>query len=235
MIYSDDAKFQDDLPSNQVDQSANASKIQRRRFVSAAGLAVSGVALTTMFDKPAQAFHKTPRSLKNQLVSVQRHENDHVAFLLKVLGTKARPAPTFKNLRASNPNKFLELSRVFENVGVGAYLGATPIIFNRGVLAAAGSIATIEARHAGFFNALLRNDITENAFGAEQSFERPFKIEEVVTFVSPYLASLNGGPPLSFETAPDKQNDANDIAILNFALVLEYLEAEFYNLNVPRL
>lgn len=233
MVYSDDATFPNDLglPSNQVEQSVKANKIQRRRFVSAAGLAVSGVALTTMFDKPAHA-HQTPRTLKNQLESVQRHENAHVAFLVNFLGPNARPKPTFKNLRASSPSKFLELSRVLENVGVGAYLGATPIIFSRAVLAAAGSIATIESRHAGFFNALLCKDVTENAFGAEQSFERPFTVAEVVKFASPYLVSLNGGPELTFSTEPSA---SNDIAILNFALALEYLEAEYYNINVPRL
>jgi len=118
-----------------------------------------------------------------------------------------------------------------ENTGVGAYLGALPVINRRAYIAAAGSIAQIEARHAGWINTFSGDHITTNLFGDEQSFERAFTIDEVVDSASPFIADLNGGPPLTFDPTP---SDDNDIAILNFALALEYLEAEFYNINVPR-
>ena len=55
------------------------------------------------------------------------------------------------------------LAQVLENTGVGAYLGAAPNINDSSILAAAGSIATIEARHSGYLNVFLRDPITGNS------------------------------------------------------------------------
>ena len=170
-------------------------------------------------------------NLRHQLKLVQRHENAHVTFLVTALGAAKRPKPTFRNLAQRNLDAFLNVSRALENTGVGAYLGALPNLLSKDYVAAAGSIALVEARHAGFFNTVESRPMTENAFGQELDFERALTIEEVITQASPFIASLNGGPPLTFSSTPSPEND---IAILNFALALEYLEADFYNINVPR-
>lgn len=163
---------------------------------------------------------------------IQRHENEHVAFLVSALGSSARPKPTFQNLEQRNVRSFFQVSQDLENTGCGAYLGAAPYILSREILAAAGSIALIEGRHAGWVNTLVNDPITLNVFNQEQSFEMPLTADQVVELAGPFVASLNGGPPLSYSTTPSA---ANDVAILNFALALEYLEAEFYNVNVPAL
>ena len=212
------------------------SLLGRRGFIRGTsallGSAAAGAAV--MLESSGEAIAQTGPApgagLLQQLKLVQRHENAHVTFLKTALGAAARPKPTFKNLLQPNLPAFLNVSRALENTGVGAYLGAAPAIQDPAYLAAAGSIALIEARHAGYFNAVQARPMTENLFGQELDFERAFTIDEVVTSASPFIASLNGGPALTFSST---RSASNDIAILNFALALEYLEAEYYNINVP--
>lgn len=217
-----------------------ASPLGRRGFIRGTGAllgsAAAGAGAIFVSAEDAVAHDRGGRggrgqSFRNQLQLVQRHENAHVRFLEGALGAAARPKPTFRNLEQRNLNAFLDVSRALENTGVGAYLGAVPILLSKAYLAAAGSIALIEARHAGFFNTIESRPMTENVFGQELDFERALTVQEVVANASPFIASLNGGPPLTFDSTP---SPANDIAILNFALALEYLEADFYNVNVPR-
>jgi hypothetical protein len=179
---------------------------------------------------PPHLSHLDGRQLAQEFEAIQAHENAHVEFLVTALGDLARPMPSFVPLKQHSVLDFVETSRALENTGVGAYLGAAPIIFNSDYLAAAGSIMDIEARHAGFLDVLLGQIMTENVLGNTQNFETPLSIQQVVNLAGPFITNLNGGPPLTFSTTPSA---ANDIAILNFALALEYLEAAYYNINVP--
>jgi len=205
----------------------------RRSFLTKGALGSAGIVLAQGFGFPTSAGAQTTAAsaqIRQNFIDIQRHENDHVVFLVGALGSAARPKPVFRNLLQSSIQHYYGVSQALENTGVGAYLGAAPVINSRAILAAAGSIALIEGRHAGWLNTLVGARLTTNAFGEEQSFERPLTIAEVVAAASPFIANLNG-PPLTFSTTP---SDANDVAILNFALALEYLEAEFYNVNNPR-
>ena len=213
----------------------------RRRFLLTAGAAgasavASGVltqrALGARPDEEARERLRMPTA-RAQFESIQKHENDHVDFLVQALGASARPKPTFQGLEQASFDAFVKLAQTLENTGVGAYLGAAPLIDSMANLAAAGSIATIEARHAGYLNTALNDPITGNVADddANPSFEAPLTAAQVVAGAGAFITNLNGGPPVDYAGAPSPQND---IAILNFALALEYLEAEFYNINVPK-
>jgi len=80
-----------------------------------------------------------------------------------------------------------------------------------------GSIALIEAEHAGYINTLLNKVHTLDVFGNEQQFAQPLTVQQVVNLAGPFIQDLNGGPALTFNATPSRNND---IAILNFALAL---------------
>lgn len=191
-----------------------------RSLASAAAVVPASLLVTQTASAAAKsAFHLSPEQAFREIRS---DEDAHVSFLKQALGSAARPKPTFKGLQQSDVDNFVKLSQVFENVGVGAYLMAAPAISSKSTLAAAGSILTIEARHAGYLNALTGMPLSTNG-----AFDKPIPQAQIVSDVSPFIASLNGGPDPS-------KSLTNDVDILNFALLLEYLEATFYDLNVPK-
>jgi hypothetical protein len=167
-----------------------------------------------------------PDTIKHAFREIMDDEAKHVSFFeaaLKKAGAPVRPKPTFKGLAQSNQSDFITMSGILENTGVAAFLMAMRAISDKKYVAAAESIATIEARHAGFVNALLAKPLSENG-----AFDKPISHAELIKAVSPFIESLNGGPD------PADALD-NDTVILNFALLLEHLEAEFYRVNVPNL
>jgi hypothetical protein len=97
-----------------------------------------------------QAFGSSA-ALKAFAETVAAHEAKHVAFLKKALGSAAIKSPAFDfGDTVSDQAKFAATAQVLEDTGVSAYLGQVGNVSQRAVLSAAGTIATVEARHAAW-------------------------------------------------------------------------------------
>ena len=114
-------------------------------------------------------------------------EDAHVEALtetIKKLGGKpaAKPKVAFAGAFAS-PAAFLKTSNALEDTGVSAYNGAAPNIKAVEVLAAAGSIVQVEARHA----ALIR--LARDKPPAPLAFDKASEMDEVLKAVMPFIKS----------------------------------------------
>lgn len=87
---------------------------------------------------------------------VADHENAHVSFLKGALGRKAVKKPKF-NFKGTTTDqaKFMATAKALEDTGVSAYLGQVGHIRSKKILAAAGSILPIEARHAAWIRDII--------------------------------------------------------------------------------
>ncbi len=125
--------------------------------------------LTGKLDARTEAFLKI----------VTADENAHVKALKKALGPKAAKKPKFDFMGTTGDvEKFKATASVLENTGVHAYLGQVTNIKNPKVLAAAGSIITIEARHAAEINSILGKSITPDG-----PFDTPLTAKQVLAAV----------------------------------------------------
>ena len=90
-------------------------------------------------------------ALKRFAEVVAEHEAKHVSFLKNALGAKAIKSPKFDfGMAVTDKATFAATAQVLEDTGVMAYLGQVANVFQGGILAAAGTIATVEARHASW-------------------------------------------------------------------------------------
>ena len=121
-------------------------------------------------------------------VVVAQHEAVHVKFLRGALGAAAvrKPKFDFKDT-VTNADKFAATAQVLEDTGVRAYLGQVGNVSQRAVLKAAGTIATVEARHAAWIR-FLNGGGAANAetakLPAPRSFDRPASERTILSAVA---------------------------------------------------
>ena len=97
---------------------------------------------------------------KSLLGDIMDHEVAHRDFLKKALGEKAIGdlEVDFSAVDFTSRDSVLGTAKVFEDLGVSAYNGAGKRIENVDYLAAAGTIVSVEARHAATIRDLLNPD-----------------------------------------------------------------------------
>ncbi len=103
---------------------------------------------------------------------MEKDERAHVKFLKQALGAKAAKKPKF-DFGPANKNEadFRATAQLLENTGVHAYLGQVKNVKSRTILGAAGSILTIEARHASVIGFL--NSNTPKGIAPDGPFDKP--------------------------------------------------------------
>jgi len=92
------------------------------------------------------------------LTQLRDHEVAHREFLRDALGNRRIPdlEVDFGGINFRSRRSVLNTARTFEDLGVSAYNGAGQLLKNVDYLAAAGSIVSVEARHASAIRDLIR-------------------------------------------------------------------------------
>lgn len=117
---------------------------------------------------------------------LKRDESIHVQTvtdMIQELGGTPVPRPGFQfppNVFIS-PVAFLALSASLEETGVGAYLGAAPLLQGKHVLNFAVAIYGNEARHTGLIH-YLRGDLF-----APRDLEMPITLDEALARANPFI------------------------------------------------
>ena len=141
--------------------------------------------LESAFYTQAQAEAKLSPEATELVDLISMDEAEHVNALKATVtdqgGTPVEvPGVDFGNAFASEKD-FLTLAQTFEDTGVSAYNGAGPSFKSKELLATAGTIVQIEARHAAAIR-LLNGELP-----APEAFDQTLDMAEVLKAVDPFV------------------------------------------------
>lgn len=225
---------------DRLGQTSRRSFFAKTAGVAVVGAAAAGAASTARGASGSNTVAGLPSLYKNStskyFQELQFDEISHVninAAAIRSLGGTVRPYPTFQGITNLTGPQLLSLSTLIANTGVGAISYAARYVYDPAVLAVGSSILLVEAYHAGWLNSQSNQQtLVPNGL----VYDVPLTIAQVTAAVSPYIASFNDPTnqfPATFSTTT--KSIQNDIAILNFAIIIDLLEATLYYNNVPRL
>jgi len=123
--------------------------------------------------------------LKTFAETVAKHEATHVTFLRNALKSSAIKKPKFNfGAAVTDQATFAATAQVLEDTGVSAYLGQVKNVFQPGVLSAAGTIATVEARHAAWIRFINAKSPAPAAFDTPKSEKAILKAVTDTKFIT---------------------------------------------------
>jgi rubrerythrin len=132
--------------------------------------------------KQVKGLSKYESDLTRELRDNEAAHVDALTATIKQLGGKPTAKPTFQFGGAfASRTAYFKTAGVLEETGVGAYNGAAPMIASVDVLAAAGSIVQVEARHA----ALIR--LVRDKPPAPRGFDKASEMKDVLAAVKPFV------------------------------------------------
>ena len=141
--------------------------------------------LESAFYDQAKADGKYDAEATELVDLIARDEAEHVSALkatISDLGGTPVEAPGVDFGQAfANQGSFLTLAQTFEDTGVSAYNGAGPALKSKELLATAGTIVQIEARHAAAIRLLNGDD------PAPQAFDPTLDMQQVLKAVDPFV------------------------------------------------
>lgn len=158
--------------------------------------------LESAFYQQGQAANLLSGTEKAYLDKIAADEAYHVTAItatIKQLGGTPVAAPGV-NFGASfdTRSSYLTTSHTFENVGVGAYLGAAGFIKDKAVLQAAAGIFGVEARHAAVVGNLLGLKAEGGVYMG--AFETGVAKATVLAGVAPFIVQMTTTPTGSADT-----------------------------------
>jgi rubrerythrin len=113
---------------------------------------------------------------------VGAHEQAHVAALKQALGAKAVKQPSFDFKSTTKAEgSFLKTAMTLEDTGVAAYQGQADRIKSGQVLASAGAILAVEARHAAWVRDII--GAGKAPIPASDAFNKPMSMAAVLKAV----------------------------------------------------
>ena len=136
----------------------------------------------TMGVKEVSGLSSEEKKLAEKLRDDEDAHVDALTATIKDLGGKPAAKPTFDFGGAFGDRaSFLKTANTLEDTGVSAYNGAATSISSVDVLAAAGGIVQVEARHA----ALVR--LARDRTPAPAAFDKALSMEKVLAAVKPFI------------------------------------------------